>query len=88
MGDIRKMTTSDLENPEVRKHMELFWEAHDKLFVDMDNLTHDEFQIRHHEMWQHRNNASDIDGDMFLISCWGLSRKAHEIYGSECDPTT
>jgi len=39
-------------------------------------------------MWQHRNNASDIDGDMLLISCWGLSRKAHEIYGSECDPTT
>lgn len=86
MGDIRKMTTTELKNPEVKKWMVKFWAAYDKLFVDMDNLSHDEFLVRYSEMWQYRNEASKIDGDYFLISLWGMSRKAHEIYGSECDP--
>jgi hypothetical protein len=86
MGDIIKMTSADLTNPEVRKHMELFWAAHDKLLVDMETIPYEEFEKRNKEMWAHRNDGSKIEGDLFLISLWGFSRKAHEIYGSECDP--
>jgi len=87
MGDIKKMTTEDVVHPEVRKHMVKFWEAYEKLLVDMDNLTYQEFKIRQHEMWGHRNDASEINGDYFLISLWGLSKKARALYGDECDPT-
>jgi hypothetical protein len=87
MSDIRKLTTEEIDHPEVRKHMEKFWEAYDKLFVDMDNLPYEEFEERHKEMWSHRNNAMDVRGDMFLISLWGMSNKAHTLYGDKCKPT-
>ena len=87
MGDTRKMTTTDLKNPEVRKHMELFWEAYDKLWVDMETIPYEEFEKRNKEMWKHRNGVGDIEGDYFLISLWGMSSKAREIYGDKCHPT-
>jgi len=87
-SNIEIITTDKVENLEVRKYMEQFWTAYHKLFKDMDNLTHSEFQIRSHEMWHYRNLASEIQGDFFFISLWGLSEKAHKIYGDECDPTT
>ena len=87
MGDIRKMTTKGVDNPEVRKHMELFWSAYDKLWVDMETIPYEEFRKRSNEMWGHRNDASDIEGDYFLISLWGYSKKAREIYGDKCHPT-
>jgi hypothetical protein len=83
MSNIREMTTKGVDNPEVRYYMEKFWESYDKLFVDMDNLTEEEFIVRQNEMWSWRNKASEIEGDMFLISLWGMSRKSEELYGND-----
>ena len=79
--NIREQTTSQELREEVRNTMIQFWESYDKLFVDMDNLTEDEFNIRQHEMWEFRNKASDY-GEYFLISLWGMSEKAEKLYGS------
>jgi len=84
---IRKATTEEIKNPEVRSLMEKFWESYDKLFIDMDNLTYEEFLVRQQEMWDWRGKAMDIEGDLFLISLWGMSEKAHKIYGDKCHPT-
>jgi len=78
---IREQTTSQELKEEVRIAMTQFWEAYDKLFIDMDNLNEDEFQIRQHEMWEFRNKASEY-GDYFLISLWGMSEKAEKLYGA------
>ena len=78
--NIREQTTSQELREEVRITMIQFWESYDKLFVDMDNLTEDEFNIRQHEMWEFRNKASDY-GEYFLISLWGMSEKAEKLYG-------
>lgn len=80
---IREMTTEDVQNKEARALMEKFWEAHDKLFEDMDNLTKEQFEKRQHEMWEYRNKASDIEENFFMISLWGLSEKANELYGNK-----
>jgi len=79
--NIREQTTSANLKEEVREAMIQFWEAYDKLFIDMDNLTEDEYHIRQHEMWGFRNKASDY-GDYFLISLWGMSEKAEKLYGA------
>lgn len=78
--NIREQTTSQELREEVRSTMIQFWESYDKLFVDMDNLTEDEFYIRQHEMWEFRNKAFDY-GDYFFISLWGMSEKAEKLYG-------
>lgn len=83
MSKIRAATTTGIENKEVRELMEKFWESYDKLFKDMDNLTKEEFFEREHEMWSWRNKASAIDGDYFLISLWGMSKKAEELFGKD-----
>ena len=77
---IRELTTSADLKEEVREAMIQFWEAYDKLFIDMDNLTEDEYHIRQHEMWGFKNKACDY-GDYFLISLWGMSEKAEKLYG-------
>lgn len=78
---IRESTTRPDLREEVRILMLQFWEAYDKLFIDMDNLTENEYNIRQHEMWEFRNKASDY-GDYFLISLWGMSEKAEKLYGN------
>jgi hypothetical protein len=78
---IREQTTSQELREEVRNAMIQFWESYDKLIVDMDNLTEDEFNIRQHEMWEHRNRAMEY-GDIFLISLYGMSEKAEKLYGN------
>lgn len=78
---IREMTTSEDLREEVRLLMLQFWAAYDKLWVDMDNLTQEEFHIRESEMWGFRNRVSDYDGDYFLISLWGMHNKAEVLYG-------
>ena len=78
---IREDTTSKKLNEKVRTLMIEFWDAYDKLFIDMYNLTEDEFFKRAHKMYQFRNKASEIDGDYFLISLWGMSEKARKLYG-------
>ena len=79
--NIREQTTSQELKEEVRIVMIQFWEAYDKLFIDMDNLTEDEFHIRQHEMWEFRNKASEY-GDYFLISLYSMSEKAEKLYGT------
>ncbi len=81
--NIRELTTIGVENIEARNLMEKFWEAYDKLFIDMDNLTYEEFLVRQHEMWEWRNKASDIYGDYFLLTLGGLSNKAILLYGKD-----
>ncbi len=76
------MTTSLDLKEEVRTEMLQFWKAYDELFIDMDNLTEYEFFRREHEMWEFRNKASEIAGDYFLISLWGMSKKAEKLYGN------
>lgn len=78
--DIRESTLSS-DNEDVRNLMIRFREAHDRLLVDMDNLTEEEYFIRQHEMWGYRNKASELSGDYFLISLWGMSNKADKLYG-------
>jgi hypothetical protein len=78
--NIREQTTSQELKEEVRNTMIQFWESYDKLLVDMDNLTEDEFNIRQHEMWGFRNKAFDY-GEYFIISLWWMSEKAEKLYG-------
>lgn len=80
---IREETTIKIENPEVRFFMEKFWEAYDKLWIDMEILSYEEFIIRQHEMWEWRNKASEIEGDYFLLSLWGMANKATSLYGKD-----
>lgn len=87
MGNIRELTTTKIENPQVRELMEKFWESYDQLWIDMENLTVKEFCKRQHEMWEWRNKASEIDGDYFLISLWGMSNKATELFGEDISAT-
>jgi hypothetical protein len=83
MGDIREMTTTGVDHPEVRELMEKFWESYDKLWGDMDNLTLEEFNERQHEMWSWRNKASEIRGDYFLLTLSGMSNKAEKLFGED-----
>ena len=83
MSDIRKMTTTNIDNIEVRELMLKFWEAYDKLFLDMETLSYDEFRKRSHEMLEWRNKASDIRGDYFLLTLGGMSNKAISLYGKD-----
>ena len=78
---IRESTTSRELHKDVRSLMKKFWKAYDKLYIEMDGLTENEFFIKQHEMWEFRNKASTISGDMFLISLWGMSDKAEKLYG-------
>jgi len=80
--NIREATTSEELNEDVRNLMIQFWESYDKLFDEMDNLSEFEFHKRQNEMWEFRNKASEIKGDIFLISLWGMSEKAEKLYGS------
>ncbi|MCK9430045.1 MAG: hypothetical protein M0R17_08585 [Candidatus Omnitrophica bacterium] len=80
---IRELTTSIELNEEVRTLMIHFWESYDKLWIDMDNLTAGEFRIRQHDMWEFRNKAMCISGDIFLISLYGLEKKAEILYGRD-----
>ncbi len=79
--NIREMTTSEDLNKEVRVLMTQFWETYDKLFIEMDTLTENQFFQRQHEMWKLRSKASEISGDIFLISLWGMDEKANLLYG-------
>lgn len=78
---VREETTSSDLKDEVRILMMKFWDAHDALLIDMDNLTEDEYFIRQNEMWEYRNKASEISGDYFLITLGGMSKKAERLYG-------
>lgn len=49
----------------------------------MDTLTYEEYCKRSREMWEWRNKASDIDGDYFLISLYGMSNKAEALWGKD-----
>ena len=79
---IREQTTSLELRKEVRDLMIQFWGAYDKLFVDMDNISENEFNIREKEMWGFRNKASEY-GEYFLISLYGMSEKAKKLYGDK-----
>jgi hypothetical protein len=81
--DIRESTTSSELHPEVKVTMIKFWEAYDKLWVDMETLTKEEYKVRASEMWSHRNKAMDIDGTIFLLTLGGLSEKYNKLYGED-----
>lgn len=83
MSDIRKMTLDEKLHPEVIKLMTQFWEIHDKLIVDMDKLTYEEYIEKRKEMSNYIFKVFDLSGDLFLISLWGMEAKAIKLFGEQ-----
>jgi hypothetical protein len=81
MAGIRELSMSG-NNEEVNALMTKFWEAHDKLYVDMDNLSYEEFKIRSKEMWNICNKTVDVDGTIFMITLDSMPEKANKLYGN------
>ncbi len=79
------LTMEDSEiNSKVDQLLAQFWDAHEKLLIDMDNIDEGEYFKRQHEMWRFRNEAAAISDEYFLFSCWGMSEKANKLYGEGC----
>ncbi len=70
-----------ITHPEVKALMVKFFNESEQLYIDMDNLTSEEYKIRLKQMWSLRNQASEIDGDLFIISLYGLEEKAERLFG-------
>jgi len=83
MGSFRDNLLTSITNEDVKTLMGQFMDAHDKLFEDMDNLSYEDYKIRNKAMWAIRNEASNIEGDFFLITPWGLEAKAEKLYGDK-----
>ncbi len=73
----------NIQNPKVKELMFQFFYEADRLYNDIDALSYEEFIIRKNAMWELRNKAYEIDGDVFLIHLHSLDEKVKKIYGEQ-----
>lgn len=81
---VRSVMVESTENPEAKKYLTQFFDEVDRLFVDMEKLTLEEFKIRNRAMWDLRNKAMDCgDGrDFYIIDLFGFEEKAQKLFGN------
>ena len=87
--DIRQDMIDTFEG-ESKEYIIKFWEAYDKLFEEMDNLTYEEYKVRNKEMWNLKSEAEALNtkGSFFLLTLGGLENKASKLYGDKSEVMT
>lgn len=87
MSDFRESLKEGVSD-EAKAYIDSFWDAYDKLYVDMDSLTYEEYKIRNRQMWDFIHKFHEVSGTYVLLTLYGLEDKANKLFGDKIEKLT